>query len=333
MNVMPASRQDDEIDLRAGIEAVIKRKGVLLTVFCVSILFAAIRGFNTPDVYEVAMIIEPPVNAITDTGVQNWDTVANIKSQIEVGAYNSQIINELNLKNDLHFDITLPKDTRLIKVSLRKTLDEAASGKNTLTKLLEALNRSYAKIISDKQNRIGNQIKLVLSQINSIENEINLQNEQFKLLTDRERQLTDDVKEAKTNEARLLAKREAIFERKENKDDIAALFYAATIQHNAGYLTQLKNGLLDLKGKRESILNTIANLKNSINDKRVEIINLNLSKDSVQNIRLIQEPLASMQPVGPNRTRNILIAGALGLIAGLFLVFCITYWESAPSSL
>ena len=94
----PLRENEDEIDLRNYIRVAIKRKNIIFSVSSVSVLFAIIWGALAPKIYEVSMIIEPPVNAITDTGLQNFDSGTSIKALIESGVYNIKIINELNLQ-------------------------------------------------------------------------------------------------------------------------------------------------------------------------------------------------------------------------------------------
>ena len=323
--------QDDEIDLREYIHVAIKRKKIVLGFILVSVLSAAVLSLMTPKIYEVSMIIEPPINAITETGTQNFDSGANIKALIEAGAYNIKIINDLNLlQTGLHFNVALPKDTNLIEVGLKTTAEQSDMSKKIMAKLLEHLNLGYAKIIEDKRSRIENQIKTILNQISTKENEIKSKTEQFKIIEDRERQFVEEIKATKANSERLLAKREAVFERGENKDDTATLFYAATIQQNISYFTQLQNDLSDLKNKKEAALGAISNLKADIAANRIEIGNLSLLKDGVQNVQVVQEPNVSPRPVESNRSRNVLGAGVLGLLLGLLSVFVIEYWENSP---
>lgn len=319
---------DYEFDLREYVDIAIKRKKIVFAVFLTSVLPVVVWSFLSPRIYEVSMIIEPPISAITDTGVQGWDSVTNIKAKIEVGAFNAAIATAMNLsKNPPKFIVNIPKDTRLLKVRLLATADETELSKTALLKLLEILNNSYSKIIEDKRNRIDNQIKIIQSQIGTKENEIKLKNEQFKILESRERQFVEDIKNVRDTSEKLLAKRETVFERGNNKDDVAALFYASSIQQNMSYFTQLQDDLAELKNKKESVMSAVENLKSSINESRIGISDLNLAKGGVQNIQVVQEPGRSFQPVGPNRRKNTLLAGAFGLIAGLVFAYGLEWWE------
>lgn len=327
----PHSRElDDEIDLRKYILVAIKRKKIIIGVSSVAVLFAILWGILVPKLYEVSMIIEPPVNAITDTGLQNFDSGASIKALIESGVYNIKILNELNLQEGgLSFKASLTKDTNLIKVNLNVRLEQAEKAKQLLSKLLEHLSLGYAKIIEDKRSRVDNQIKTILNQINTKENEIKLKNEHFKITETRAQQLNDEIREAKINLEKMVVKREAVFTRDSNKDDTATLFYAATIQQNISYFAQLQNDLSDARNKKESLLSEILNLKNSINIDQIRIGDLNLLKEDVRNIRVMQDPNITRRPLESNNKRNVLVVGVVSLIVGLLLAFTIEWWESS----
>ena len=117
--------QEDEIDLKEYIKVVIKRKKLILAIFFISVIVAAVVSFLMPKVYEVSMFIEPPIMAVTDAGIQNLDSVENIQAKINAGVYSEKIIKDLMKDNSykekgLKFNVSQPKDTRLIKISLEE---------------------------------------------------------------------------------------------------------------------------------------------------------------------------------------------------------------------
>src|SRR3989338_1218867 len=262
-------QEENGIDLIQCIEIITKRKIIVLAVFIVSMLFP-IWNFLAPRVYEVSMVIEPPTMLIEPTvgaitGGVDLDSVGNLRGKIESGAFTARIVKELDIPEKFfQLDVSQPKDTKLVRVSTRQPARKTDIGRNALIKLFEALKSNYAQVIESKQNRIENKIKIVLSQIGTKENEMRLMNEQVKITTNRERQLIEELKETKTNSEKLLIKREALFDQKQNRDDISSLLYTTTIQQNIGYFTQLQNALSELKSKRENLLNSISNLKNGI---------------------------------------------------------------------
>lgn len=118
--------RDCEIDFRECIEIVIKRKKVVLAIFFVSVFLAAAWSLILPKIYEVSTIIEPPINAITDTRVQGWDPALDIKARIESGAENLETAGGPNLPgNELNFDVSIPGDASSIKISLKESADKA----------------------------------------------------------------------------------------------------------------------------------------------------------------------------------------------------------------
>ena len=183
-------RADDynEVDLRQLIEIVIKRKHLVLGIFIISVISAAVFAFISPRIYEISVVIGPPVISMPETGVQDLDSVGNIKAEIESGAFNEKILNDFGIRNEpLVLAISQPRDSKLIKISLNQTADKADVGKKILAKLVVLIGLNYEKIIEDKMAFYENQAKLMLSHISRKENEIKSQNEQFKILAEKER--------------------------------------------------------------------------------------------------------------------------------------------------
>ena len=328
--------QDDGIDLRKYVAAAFKRKEIVLAVMGGAVLVTAIWNFVSPKVYAISVLLGPTVIAVSDAGVQEYEPIENVKAQIEAGAFNEKIINELNIDPESldgaqKLNVTQVKDSKIIKVSLTRTADETDLGKKMLTALIQALDLNYAKFIEDKRNGIENQIKLVRIQIAKKENEMRLKSLESKILADREQQLIEDLKEAKTDSERFSTDRVRLFEQNGNKDAGTSLLYVATIQQSMGYFSQFKAELSDVKIKKESILNGIENLKNGINGDQIGIENLKLSENVMHNIVVVQEPLVSKRPIGPKMVQNILLAAVAGLMAGLFAACSIESWEGSAA--
>jgi uncharacterized protein involved in exopolysaccharide biosynthesis len=324
--------QENEIDFGQYLEIAIKRKKMVLAVFSSAVLISVVWSLLMPKIYEVSVVLGPPVLSITDSGTQELDSVVNIKAKIESGAFNAALINSLNFPEDfLAFRIFQPREAKLLKISLDLPVKFAELGKKALVQLVESLRLNYAQIIEDKRIRIENQIKLIASQIGRKENEIALKNEQFKILSEKEQQYLEDLKSTKTNSEKLLANRTALLDQKESKDDISSLLYTSTLQQNIVYFTQLQNELSEVKLRKGSLLNEVENLKTAINDDRIGIDNLKLSKDAMYNISVIQEPLVSTRPIGPQKRKIVLTAGILGLILGLFAAILVEYRESSTA--
>ena len=320
--------QDGEIDLREYIAVAVKRKNIVLAIFAGAVLIAAVRSFTAPSVYEVSTLIGPPIIGVSDVGSQELDSVGNMKGQIESGAFDGKIINELRLDEDsLKFSITQPRDSKILKISLVRPADKTDLAKKMLTSLVAALNANYTQFIEDKRNRIENQIKLTQSKIVRIENEMKLKGAQFKVLADKEQQSIDDLKEAKTRSDKFLADQA----RNENRDAGSSLLYVTTIQQNTSYLAQLKTEVSETRIQKETALNGIDNLRSDINDAQIVIENLKLSEEAMHSITVILPPFVPAHPIGSSKMINILAAGLAGLVAGIFAAFFVEFWPRSPA--
>lgn len=377
--------QDPEIDLRACLGVLIKRKKIVLSTFFTLVFIAAAVSLALPNIHEISMIIGPPISGTTDAGVViDFDTIANMRAQIDAGAFNAEIISDLNLdsKKELEFTTNLLrggaslaelKDVKAMSVRLKQTADKVDVGKKILSTLVDKLNRDYEKFTGDRRRKIKNKIASIQSQtssqVNLIEarlsnqlrtldikidtkvNGIKFENEKFKLLVERERQFVGEIKEAKENSVKLIAKREGVLGR--NSDGVVALLFATTIQQNIAYSIQMQGELSALKADKENILNAIEDLKNSINEtviekgnlestsrididnlkstSRINIEKLNMQEDDTRAVQVIQAPRASPRPVWPKKRQNVLIAAVVGAIMGVSAALMIEWWESCPA--
>jgi capsular polysaccharide biosynthesis protein len=66
--------------------------------------------------------------------------------------------------------------------------------------------------------------------------------------------------------------------------------------------------------------------QSSINLK-MEIFRLKHEIDNYKMVQLLQEPFVSKFPVKPNNRQIIVLAGIVGLMLGVFLVFIMEYFE------
>ena len=50
-------------------------------------------------------------------------------------------------------------------------------------------------------------------------------------------------------------------------------------------------------------------------------------KDQIRNVRLLRAPEVSLYTVGSSVKKNVVTAGILGLLAGIFTALFVEYWE------
>lgn len=328
----PQLIQEDEIDLREYIKVIIKRKKLVLTIFFISVIGVGIVSFLMPKVYEVSMFIEPPIMAVTNAGIQNLDSVENIQAKINSGVYSGRIIKDLMMDHSykgkrLKLDVSQPKDTRLIKVSLEEQENKTGLGIVILNKLLEGLRSDYKDIIDDKKYEADRQVALINNQISTKNNEIARREEQLGIQAQREVRLLDEIREIQSNSDRLMDERKSLLQTNGAKDNISSLLYTTTIQQNIAYSIQLQDELTNLRLQKERAKAEVKNLNNDINDLQNEIEKENILKEEIHNVVVIQEPQVSLYTIKPNKKQNILLAAVLSLITGVFLAFFMESWQ------
>jgi len=173
-------------------------------------------------------------------------------------------------------------------------------------------------------------------------------------MQDREKELLEEIKNVKDNTERIVKERNTVLQHKGNVNDISLLLYSTTIQQNVAYFNQLSNQINDLRTEKEIASMKIENLKKDINDINTEIersklkkteglqatINdlklqidrLSIAKGMIKNIRVIQDPEASIHPIKPKKTLIIILAGVVAFMMMMFLAFFVEYIQKAKSN-
>ena len=146
--------QEEEIDLREYINVLLKRKGVIVLIFLIAVITAAIVSyFVLQPVYEADVVItvsEPKVkNSLVDE--ISLEEYKNLIKDIEI---EEELIQKLNLNEpplkltpyDLEqiLIIELPKDTNLIKMSIQ----------TSNSKLCKDILNTWATLFVDKNKRL-----------------------------------------------------------------------------------------------------------------------------------------------------------------------------------
>ena len=146
--------QEEEIDLREYINVLLKRKGIIVLIFLVAVITAAIVSyFVLQPVYEADVVIAVSKPKIGNSIVSEL-SLEDYKNLITDNALKEELIQKLNLDKppleatpyDLERMITieLPKGTNLIKMNLQ------ASN----SKLTEELINNWATLFVEKNKRL-----------------------------------------------------------------------------------------------------------------------------------------------------------------------------------
>jgi len=146
--------QEEEIDLREYINVLLKRKGVIILIFLIAVITAAIVSyFVLQPVYEADVVITVSESKIKNSLVDEI-SLENYKNLIKDIEIEEELIQKLNLNEppleltpyDLEqmLTIELPKGTNLIKINLQ------ASN----SKLTEEIINTWAALFVEKNKKL-----------------------------------------------------------------------------------------------------------------------------------------------------------------------------------
>ena len=298
--------EEDTIELIDLLRIVWKWKWFIIGFPFACAIAAGIISFSMPEVYEVSMIIEPGVIDIDPNGKFIYlDSPSNIKSKIDSQAYNRRIFEKLHAdpkELGLEFKTTLAKDSNTLKI----TLDS-----NDTNRSIQALSILFQEIVREYQHYIDSRKSELDQKIAMIERQLDVSAGEKKYL---EKEITI----VKANTDRIIEERNMLLKKGgSNPDNLSLLIYTNIIQQNMVHsndLNQRLNGLMT-----------------EIEKTRSEADMLQIEKESIENIRLIQKPQASIYPIKPKKKLNIVLAFVVGLFVSVFVAFFIEYLQKTKS--
>jgi LPS O-antigen subunit length determinant protein (WzzB/FepE family) len=313
---------EEDIDIRKYITVLMNRKIMIFTVTLFSILLAVIYNYGSQKIYEVKMIIDPPVVIDKDNLLQ-LTPFEEIQSKIEQGVYDYNILKTLHLypkMTSLQLIPSRPKLLNSLKITLLISQDQKEIGIAILKQLVSEIENDFKNLIALKTDEIQRHKTVLTRSIDCKENEIISKNENLKILENRENGIENDLKEAEKNTRELMEKRKDLLTGNEKPNDSASILYITTIQQSIRYSNELRFQLSDLKINKVNIQTHIRKIKAEIENIRSEIQRTELLQSATRNIRYLQEPVVSETPVKPQKTKNLLVGCILGFLLSIFSV-------------
>jgi uncharacterized protein involved in exopolysaccharide biosynthesis len=115
------------------------------------------------------------------------------------------------------------------------------------------------------------------------------------------------------------------------------------IEHIEGELQEINQrieqtqGLLDNTGiseiQQSELLNTLSRFTEQKNELTAKKSQSEQILNSIESVQVLEKPAASSVPVSPNKKLNIVVAGVLGLMLGVFAAFIADYFRHNPLKL
>ncbi len=160
----------DEIDLRGCIDAIVKRKKLILTVFFISAIVTAVITYATPRNYEISMIVEPGTIGRDNSRQAIFvDSPNNVKEMIGTGTFDLNVMKALELnpqKAAIKLKISQPRNSTFLKIGIDEPENKKELGIKILNQLLDELINFYKKIVEAVQGDIDKEIA-ILSKLNN----------------------------------------------------------------------------------------------------------------------------------------------------------------------
>ena len=355
---------EDEIELIDYLRVLWKWKWLIIGGTFLCVLAVAIYGFTRPVVrmYKVSTLIEIDPKA-------KLDPLDRIKSMIEYGIFNQQILNELsNLQaiskpESLSFEVAIPKGLNILDIAYKTPT--ADLGKAVLNSLAKRIEENYAEAIEKANENIAYNIELmkkefeldlawIRGRIKEYAADIETLREKISIIRDRIGQTKKILKQAELNSAKLADKRVAITLDSQDKTGLVDVFMqGAAIQQVINYPIKLSERIDSLIFKEKAFLSDILFSNNAIKEfeKDIEILKLKhelevrgkekvsrlkseietlkRDRDKIKGVILKQPPTASLIPIKHKAKRNALLAGVVSFFFLIFLAFFIEYIKNA----
>jgi hypothetical protein len=302
--------EEDTIELIDYLRVVWKWKWMIILVTLVCVIIAGVISLKMPGIYEVSMMIEPgAINLDPDGRPIYLDSPLNIKSKIDSQAYNRKISKTLNAdpkKLNLNFKTVQPSNSNTLKISLEA---------NDTSKSIQALSTLFHELIKEYQHYVD-------SRKSELDQKIAMNKRQINVSAGEKKYLEKEIAMMKANTNRIIEERNMLIKKGgKNPDKLSLLIYSNIIQQNMAHNN-------DLNRQLGWVMVDIERMKS-------EMETLKIERESIENIKLIQQPHASIYPIKPKKKQNVILAFVIGFFISIFLAFFLEYLQkmrSAPKS-
>ena len=288
---------DDEIELIDYLRVLWKWRWLIISGALLCALAAFIYGFTHPKVkmYKVSTLVE--------IDPKLTDPLDKIKSSIELGFFNAQILKDLSSSSappniePLAFEISIPKGLSILHIVYKTPYPDA--GKAVLDSLVKQIEESYKKRVEQTRSEIDDIVKTKKRDIKDIEDHITLTEKKNKknimVKKNRIKSSTAKIKALKENIGRIentmAYMKRALSQAESNAEKLAPKIedalvkpkngtdhennnidiQASAIQQLVNYPVTLKSQIDSLAWEKEKILVNILSEKNRIKELEAEI--------------------------------------------------------------
>jgi succinoglycan biosynthesis transport protein ExoP len=309
-------REMDEISLREIIEVVWNGKWIILFVTIFAVVTSGIVSF---------FVLDPVYEARSTVMINNPESDKQLslqayKEQVANHAIMSRTISDLNLHDQ---DITISrlrdkinaeivKDTNLIRITVSDNDPTLAAN------ITNAVTNEFVAFMSTQS--IAQLKKDLAFDIETINEEIKLNEENLK-----------DVQNELESTPQILITNKSLSEDP----------YLHSVVSDKNNTSNAEAGSIQLKDEELNPL--FISLQNSESELKLEISRLENKKEETlqklkenrlivkDNLLVVSQAIEPEQPVGPRKLLNVAIAGVVGGMISLFIIFLMEYWRNSST--
>jgi hypothetical protein len=217
-----------------------------------------------------------------------------------------------------------------------------------------AVNQNKISEIQIQQKDLGKQIQIKSGDLQGKINELRLKREQLERGKQQIENLHAELKTVRENSDRMAQERDELFNKGDKKDDLSLLLHTTTLQQNIAYFNELNTQIFELRKEGNEIETDITKLETAVSNLTAEVERLKLQKEEgmkskiddinseterlkseksiIANIKVIQEPEISIEPVKPRKIQIVGLSAAGAFFVLVILAFFIEYVRNAAAA-
>jgi len=321
---------EDPIELMDYLRVIWKWKYLILVGTAVCALVAVAISISMPKIFRIEMILRPAVAEISASGEKTYVySPTNIKSLIEGGSLNSEIIQQLknsgtrNVTVPLLFMVDIPANTDLLKIAYEtKSVDE---GIVILDQLIKSLSKEGSDKIDYFKTKYDKKMEEKKSLIYLFKEELRLNEVKISNIEKRLSKLVTEIQKVDNNTVMMANNRDKLVNSKSQNDVLAGFLYMNTFQQNLDLINKINNQILDYTSEMEKEKSNAKRIQIKINILSKEIEDLKQEKNEMQSFHIVQPATSSPYPIRPRIKRDVVFAAVMGFFLMLLLTFFLEY--------
>ncbi len=332
-----------EIDLRDYLKVIWEKKWLILGVFVVAVVLAALVSFRLPDEYEARALLRlrplPNVDGL-NLKLPSLQQIAAIAQSDELLLQAAQELQsrypEFQRETPLQIEQWLKRNLKASVLEKTDLLELRLPGDLAPDKLRETLSLiitlTETKLQSDLQaninlelTRLSTMTQVVQEQLDAVANQLQAEIARRKEILEAQRaELLGRMDEIRKNPQflRLAAG--------EQNATLQGIMLKREFEVLNARVRDIETELQKLDSRGRELFPEFHSRLQSLENERTELQLVEGKARQVfaktpETVDIVSAPFVPEQPVGPRRTLNVLIAGVLGLFGGTLLAFFVNY--------